>query len=189
MAPDRPQPPGYALFQLQIVLQEVKPVVWRRILVPGTIRLPKFSEVLLAAMGWTNSHLHQFRVDEKLFGMHADDWPDEEIDEKGVTVLQALGYEQRFRYDYDFGDGWEHEVVVEDLSWPEFRLKYAVCFDGENACPPEDVGGAGGYTEFLEAVANPAHNEHERSLEWAGGPFDPAAFDLGAANAALQQIR
>jgi hypothetical protein len=121
--------------------------------------------------------------------MNFDEYPEGEIDEKQVSVLQALRDERRFVYDYDFGDGWEHDVVIEDLSWTYFGLKFAVCIDGQNACPPEDVGGTWGYTEFLEAIADPNHEEHESYLEWVGGPFDPAGFDLASVNAALQKVR
>jgi len=151
--------------------------------------MAKLSEMLLAAMGWTNSHLHAFRVGEKRYGMNFDEYPDGEIDEKTVTVLHVLRDERRFTYDYDFGDGWEHEVVIEELSWSYFGLKFAVCIDGQNACPPEDVGGTGGYVEFLEAISDPTHEEHESYLEWVGGSFDPAEFDLANANALLQKVR
>jgi Plasmid pRiA4b ORF-3-like protein len=118
-----------------------------------------------------------------------DDYPDEEIDEKGVTVLQALREERRFVYDYDFGDGWEHDVIIEEITWPHLGLKFAVCIDGQNACPPEDVGGPGGYSEFLDAISDPTHEEHKSSLEWAGGSFDPVAFSVAGTNAALQGVR
>jgi hypothetical protein len=151
--------------------------------------MAKLSEMLLAAMGWTNSHLHAFRVGEKRYGMNFDEYPDGEIDEKSVTILQALRDERRFTYEYDFGDGWEHDVVIEELTWSYFGLKFAVCIDGQNACPPEDVGGTGGYVEFLEAISDPTHEEHESYLEWAGGSFDPAEFDLANVNALLQKVR
>ncbi len=172
-----------------MVLQDVDPVVWRRLLVPGAVRLTKLHDMLNVAMGWTDSHLHQFRVGDALYGMHLDDWADDEIDEKEMTVLQALRKERRFFYDYDFGDSWEHEVVIEELTWSYFGLKFAVCIDGQNACPPEDVGGTSGYRDFLDAIAEPHHEEHESYLEWVGGTFDPAEFDLAATNATLQRIR
>ena len=100
-----------------------------------------------------------------------------------------MGDVRRFTFDYDFGDSWEHEVVIEDLTWSYLGLKYAVCLDGANTCPPDDVGGAGGYEEFLRALADPTHAMHDTYLEWIGGPFDPAAFDLGEVNAVLQKVR
>ena len=151
--------------------------------------MAKLSGMLLAAMGWTNSHLHAFEVGDKRYGMCFDEYPEGEIDEKTVTVLQAIRDERRFTLEYDFGDSWEHDVVVEDLTWSYFGLKFGVCLDGQNACPPEDVGGPPGYRRFLEAIADPEDEEHDDYLEWAGGSFHAAEFDLATANAALQRIR
>lgn len=151
--------------------------------------MAKLANILLAAMGWSNSHLHAFSVGEKRYGMNYDDYPDDEIDEESVTVLQALREERRFTFEYDFGDSWEHEVRIEALTWSHVSLKYAVCLDGANACPPDDVGGTSGYSEFLTAIADPVHEEHDSYLEWIGEPFDPAEFDLGDVNAVLQKIR
>jgi hypothetical protein len=90
---------------------------------------------------------------------------------------------------YDFGDSWEHEILIEDLWRAELGLKFAVCVDGQNACPPEDVGGYPGYEEFREAIADPDHQERDRMLDWVGGAFDPAEFDLALGNARLQKVR
>lgn len=108
---------------------------------PGSARMAKLSDMLQAAMGWANCHLHAFAVGDQRFGMCLDDYPEDEIDEKRVTVLQALRKEQPFLYEYDFGDGWEHEVVVEAVTFSDAKMKYGVCLGGENACPPEDVEG------------------------------------------------
>ena len=174
---------------MRIQLTDVDPVVWRRVLDPGPVRLSKLSQMLLAAMGQTNSHLHSFRVGDKQFGMHVDDWPEGEIDEKDVTVLQALREERRFLFDYDFGDSGEHEVVIEELSWSDYGLKFAVCIDGQSACPSEDVGGTPCYANFLEAIDDPDHEQRDGYLEWAAGSFDPTEFHLGAANAACKKVR
>jgi hypothetical protein len=151
--------------------------------------MSKLADILLVAMGWSNSHLHAFRIGDRRYGMNFDEFPEGEIDEKTVTVLQSLREERRFMFDYDFGDSWEHEVVIEELTWSDIGLKFAVCLDGANACPPDDVGGTGGYEEFLEAIADRNHEEHESYLEWAGGSFDPCDFELARVNAALQKIR
>lgn len=174
---------------MRIQLNDVDPVVWRRLLVPGAVRMGKLANILLAAMGWSNSHLHAFTVGEARYGMNYDDYPEDEIDEKSVTVLQALRDERRFTFDYDFGDSWEHEVVIEELTWSSLGLKYGVCLDGANACPPDDVGGTWGYGEFLNAITDPSHEQHGSYLEWIGEPFDPTQFDLGDVNAVLQKIR
>lgn len=156
---------------------------------PGAVKMAKVSEMLLAAMGWTDSHLHAFDVGDNRYGMCFDDYPEEEIDEKSVSVLQVLRDERRFTYEYDFGDSWEHDVVIEALTRPAVGLKFGVCIDGQNACPPEDVGGAGGYQAFLVAIADPEDDEHDHFLEWVGGSFDATEFDLATVNAALQRIR
>ena len=139
-------------------------------------------------MGWTDSHLHAFTIGDQRYGLHFDDYPEGEIDETAVSVLKAVGEHRRFFYEYDFGDSWEHDVVVEEVTRTARGLKFAVCIDGQNACPPEDCGGAGGYADFLEALADPDHGDHDRLLQWAGGSFDPTWFDLVSANVALQQL-
>jgi hypothetical protein len=179
-----------AVFRLRIQLKEVHPTVWRRVLVSGGVRLAKLHEVFQAAMGWTNSHLHSFTIGDQLYGTHFDDYPEEELDEHDYSVLVALrGGVRRFEYEYDFGDSWEHEVTVEATTWPRLALKHGVCIDGQNACPPEDVGGPSGYEQFLDALADPLHEEHDNYLVWVGYKFDPAEFDLAQANAALQRLR
>jgi hypothetical protein len=174
---------------LRIRLEDVEPVVWRRVLVPGSVRLSRLHGMIQAAMGWTDSHLHAFRVGDQRFGMRFEDWDEDEVDEKEVTVLEALRDQRGFVYEYDFGDSWSHEVVIEDLRRLPIGLKHAVCLDGQNACPPEDCGGAGGYAVLCEALADSAHEEHDELSRWLGEPFDPAAFDLALVNAALQRVR
>jgi len=178
------------VFQLRVQLKEVHPTVWRRVLVPGGVKLGRLHGIFQAAMGWTNSHLHSFTIGDQLYGMNFDDYPEEELDENEHTVFVALrGGVRRFGYEYDFGDSWEHEVTVEATIWSPLALKHGVCIDGENACPPEDVGGPHGYQQFLEALADPLHEEHDSYLVWVGYKFDAEQFDLAAANAALQRVR
>jgi hypothetical protein len=184
-----PTPPGQGVFQLRIALVEVEPTVWRRLLVPAGVRMAKLHDMFQAVMGWTNSHLHCFTIGDDRYGMHFDEYPEDEIDEKQVTVLRAIGDESRFCYEYDFGDSWDHEVIVERFVRIPLGLKHAVCVDGENACPPEDCGGTGGYAELLEVLADPGHEEHDDLVSWVGGSFDSTFFDLAGVNAALQQIR
>jgi hypothetical protein len=126
------------------------------------------------------SHLHSFVIGDALYGTHLDDYPDEEIDETTVSVANAIGSERRFSYQYDFGDSWEHEVVVEATSTSAIGLKFAVCLDGQNACPPEDCGGAPGFADLVEVLADPSHEEHDDFLTWVGGAYDPTTFDLAA---------
>ena len=179
-------------WQLKIQLLDVIPTVWRRLVVPETITLPKLHQVFQAALGWTNSHLHEFVIGGVRYGEPDPDFDDEleHVDERGVKLHNALGIDARcFDYVYDFGDDWHHVVLVEDQHIDAKRRTSIRCIDGENACPPEDVGGAFRYEEFLTAVGDPSHEEHETYREWSGGRFDPRRFDLDAANRALGKIK
>lgn len=177
------------MIQLRIAFDDVDPAVWRRLLVPGSVKLAKLHDIFQAAMGWTNSHLHRFEIGAMVFGMHFDDYSEDQIDEKEVTVVRAIGDHDRFTYAYDFGDRWEHTVVVESSAQMPRGLKHAQCLDGENACPPEDCRGPHGYAELLEVLRDASHEDHDHLTEWVGGSFDPEAFDLVAVNVALQQLR
>ncbi len=182
--------PQQPVFQLRIRLEGIDPPVWRRVLVPGGVRLAKLHDIFQAAMGWTDSHLHNFTIGDQLYGMQFDDYPEGELDETEHTVFVALrGGVRRFVYEYDFGDSWTHEVVIEDFAFVSHTLKFGVCLDGQGACPPEDVGGIGGYEQFLEALADPLHEEHDDMLVWVGFRFDPAVFSVASANVALQRVR
>jgi hypothetical protein len=174
--------------QLRVQLREVRPQVWRRLLVPGRLRLDKFHLVLQAAMGWTNSHLHNFVIGQLSYGPELEETI-ADVDETTVSLGEALGAERRALYEYDFGDSWDHDVVVEDRIHTKLSLKLAVCLDGQNACPPEDCGGPDGYRAMVSSLADPADAEHDSFLEWLGGTFDPTAFSLVDANAALQRLR
>jgi hypothetical protein len=176
-------------FTLHIALLDHRPEIWRRLLVPGSVRLDKLHMIFQEAMGWTNSHLHQFQIGDASYGMHAEDWPEDELHEVEFKFADVVQQDHRFRYEYDFGDSWEHEVVVERAETIRPALQFAVCLAGANACPPEDCGGTGGYADLLEALSDPSHSEHKQYLQWIGGSFDPAAFDLAATNAALQRLR
>lgn len=163
--------------QLKVTLRDVEPPVWRRVIVPSDTKLSTLAPILLDAMGWHNEHLHLFEVDGKQFGEPDPDW--DVLDERGrklVTVLPDVGATMRF--DYDFGDGWEHDVVVEAIEPAERGGIYPRLIDGKRACPPEDCGGPLGYRNLLEAVADPAHPDHENAKEWLGDDFDPERFDL-----------
>ena len=180
-------------WQLRVELLEVTPAVWRRIIVPETITLPRLHRVLQASMGWTNSHLHEFVINGVRYGEPDPDWDEElkQVDERRVLLHRALGHEARcFDYIYDFGDDWHHIVVVEDpyASRPG-REAGIQCTAGENACPPEDVGGPRGYADFLGAIADPDHEEHSNFRSWIGGNFDPARFDLPTIQRALAKIK
>ncbi len=184
-----PSPPGQPVIDCTIELREVEPRVWRRLLVPGSVRLDKLHRMFRAAMGWEDSHLHAFEIGGERYGMHFDDYPDGELHEKDFTVVTAVGTNDRFTYEYDFGDSWEHEVTVRGMWRMPRGLKFAVCLDGANACPPEDVGGSWGYEHLLEVLADPSHEEHELLSRWVGRTVDRYEFDIGLVNARLQAVR
>jgi Plasmid pRiA4b ORF-3-like protein len=175
------------LFQLKITLHESKPPIWRRIQVPDCT-LGDLHELIQAAMGWKNYHMHQFTIGGVRYGI-----PDSELglkNEAKVRLSQIVprsGTPFRFRYEYDFGDGWLHDILFEGSPPNEVSQKYPVCLEGSRACPPEDVGGVWGYAEFLDAIADPKHERHCELLEWIGGEFDPEEFDAKAATIAMMK--
>jgi hypothetical protein len=144
-------------------------------------------------MGWEDSHMHQFKVGKTYYGtLYPDDFDDVTMtkDEKTVAVSEVMAKPKaKMVYEYDFGDSWEHEILLEKILPPEPGVKYPVCLDGKRACPPEDCGGTWGYADLLEAIQDPKHPEHEDRLEWIGGSFDPEAFDVGKVNRALKRLR
>lgn len=174
-------------YQLYVELADVRPKVWRRLLVPFTVRLQQLHGMLLWGTGWDGGHLHEF-----IFGdtNYAAVEPLSELghgvmDEENVSLRDALGRRQSFVYIYDYGDNWQHKFKVEKIVTLDTPILLAVCIAGANACPPEDVGGVPGYEEFLEALADPDHAEHEMLSKWIGGPFEPTAFDIDQVNQRL----
>jgi hypothetical protein len=180
---------GKTAVQLRISLMELTPTIWRRLLVPGQIKLSKLHAIFQAAMGWGDYHLHYFEIAGQRYGLPDPDWEIEDIDEDTVVFSDLVEGRTRFFYEYDFGDSWRHEVVVESIEPVPLILKFATCIDGQRACPPEDCGGTHGYRDFLDAISDPDHEEHDDYVGWIGHPFDPDAFDLAATNAALQRVR
>ena len=181
------------LFQFKITLLGSEPPIWRRIQVQNCT-LDKLHEHIQTAMGWTNSHLHQFEVKGQRYGdpeLLDDGFDDFDCKDSTTTmvndILPKTGKRFAFKYEYDFGDGWEHEVMFEGSPPIDPKAKYPLCLEGERACPPEDCGGIWGYGDVLEAIRNPKHDEHENMLEWVGGRFDPERFDPGKATKEMKK--
>ena len=166
---------------------EHTPTIWRRLLVPGEIKLSKVHSIFQAAMGWEDYHLHLFEIGDRTYGEPDDETEDEDIDEGSVLLSELVEAPMRFRYQYDFGDDWHHEVIVESIEPVPLILKFAACLDGQRACPPEDCGGIGGFEQLLAAARNPDSELPYRL--WDGRPFDPEEFSVAATNAALQRVR
>jgi hypothetical protein len=177
------------VLQLKISLVGAsKPPVWRRVLVPANMRLNRLHDVIQAAMGWQGYHMHAFTAGGVDYGL-----PDPELghrDERKTAVNSVIVEPgDRMRYVYDFGDDWEHDVVVEKVLVAEPGARYPVCLTGKGRCPPEDCGGVWGYGDLRETLADPTHEEHDGMLEWLGiqtaAEFDAVAFDADDVNLIL----
>jgi hypothetical protein len=176
------------VYQLRIALVDVSPQVWRRVLVPGGYTLDRLHRVFQYAMGWQDLHLHSFDLGGAQYG---EPDPVGELvlrDELDARLDAVTGKGDVFRYTYDFGDWWEHEVTVEDVVGAEPDERYPLCLDGAWACPPEDSGGGHGYRELLEALDDPGHPRHEEARSRFRDGFDPEAFDAGRVTTLLRRL-
>jgi hypothetical protein len=188
--------PAAPLYQLKITLKWSKPPIWRRVVVRADVTLDWLHDVVQIVMGWTNSHMHQFIAGRGFavtyYGRPNPEFADmgqEMLNERRHTVADlAPAAKRKFTYEYDFGDSWCHEVVVEKILPPDVSFKHPVCLAGANACPPEDCGGMDGYYNLLEVMADPKHPEHTHMKEWLGGEFDATEFCLDGVNAVLKRI-
>lgn len=185
-------PAPKSIYQIKVTLQDSKPTIWRRFLVGDNVTLHNLHDILQIVMGWTNSHLHHFIVDGEYYSEPFDDdfatvETKNEVRYKLNQFVRGEGF--KFRYEYDFGDGWMHNLIVEKILPVEKGVHYPVCIKGKRACPPEDVGGVWGYDDFLEAIANPNHPERKEMLEWIGADFDPDRFDMERINERLRHPR
>jgi hypothetical protein len=177
------------VYQLKVTLQRTRPPIWRRLLVRSDTTLARMHEIIQTSMGWYDSHLHEFVADGVEYGVPDQDWGDAVTDERGVMLAEVAARPgDRLLYRYDFGDDWEHELVVEKVLEPQPGTTYPMCLKGRRACPPEDVGGVWGYAEFLRVLADPDDPEREERLEWVGGDFDPEEFDAASVNAQLREL-
>ena len=189
----KPPPPTAKVITMKVTLDESRPPIWRRFEVTSNIALGDLHHTLQFVMGWTDSHLHEFIINNKHYGRPSPDtsFPDDPplIDEREIelgSVVKRKG--QKFRYIYDYGDDWEHIVLVERIGPVEAGVLYPVCLDGERACPPEDCGGIFGYYEMLEVLKNPGHEEYKHFREWLRSDFDPEVFDAIATDQLLDDM-
>ncbi len=176
------------VYLLKIHLLGIQPAIWRRFVVPAGITLDRLHDVIQIVMGWSDSHLHEFIIGKKRYTEN----PESKVDglECGKYRLGDLIKQKgrTFRYLYDFGDSWEHELVLEESRYfnPKMRVEL-VCLEGERACPPDDVGGVFGYFEFCNALKDPTHEEHESYMEWSDGDYDIEQFDSESVNRELMK--
>jgi hypothetical protein len=176
------------VYQFKISLDGIKPTIWRRIQVPGNYSFWDLHVAIQDAMGWEDYHLHEFQIRKPgtqelmRIGIPDDDfdWSRETLPDSEIKISEYFTNENRIaRYEYDFGDGWIHKIIFKKALEKESGQKYPKCIAGKRACPPEDVGGIGGYYSFLEIIGDPNHLEHERMLEWVGEEYDPEEFEPG----------
>ncbi len=182
------------IYQLKVTLLDTRPPIWRRLLVPSGFTLEDLHSVIQAAVGWHNSHLHEFRIGQERFGK-----PDRSDCFRGPSALHSERTAHLFRvlskvgvkarYTYDFGDSWEHAIAMEKVLPPEAEIAYPVCIAGKLQGPPDDCGGIPGYYNLLEALHDPDHPEHEDLREWIGDEFDPEAFSVNEVNRRLAPIQ
>jgi hypothetical protein len=174
------------IYQFKITLSDIKPPIWRRIQVPSNLTFKSFHEVIQHAMGWENCHLHQFIITSPKNGIierisiHFEDPIEEELDVINESRVKISSYfslnNKKAKYEYDFGDSWMHDILLEKIMPIEENIKYPRCISGKRSCPPEDCGGVWGYYDFLEIIKNPDHPEYKERIEWIG-EFDFEAFD------------
>jgi hypothetical protein len=174
---------GRPLYQLKVTLQGARPAIWRRIVLPCNVPLKRLHDALQAVMGWTDDHLHQFQAGEVLYGTSDREFGIQRVSENKTTLDQVLRrVKDRLLYEYDFGDSWMHDVVLEKVLPPTREGTYPLVLAGKRACPPEDVGGMHGYHHLLQVLADAKHPEYAEMREWVGEEFDPEAFDVRQAN-------
>jgi hypothetical protein len=178
-----------AVYQIKVTLLGCRPPIWRRLLMQGNTTLDRLHRFLQTAMGWTDSHLHQFIVGERYIGPRI---PSEDLDVEDERRFRlddvARRPKAKFIYEYDFGDSWQHEILVEKVLGPEDGAPSPACVAGARACPPEDCGGVWGYASLLKTLSNPKHPEYREMKEWAGN-IDSERFDVDAVNSLLSGRR
>ena len=174
------------VFQFKISLQEIEPLIWRRIQISDLCTFWSLHVVIQDALGWQDYHLHEFTVIDPLdsstikIGIPSDEDPDEYRPLAGweLKVAPFLEKNSTMLYEYDFGDSWQHTIKFEGKFDKEPGNKYPICLGGQRSCPPEDVGGSHGYAMFLKSIKDKKHPEHKNNLRWIGGRFDPEHFNI-----------
>lgn len=172
------------IYQLKVALIGITPPIWRRVHVGGDCTLAQLHSVLQVVMGWENCHLYMFRIGGKTYGTpDVDEDGDLKLIDPKRTRLDAVSPSvgTMLTYVYDYGDNWQHELLLEAIVMPALDTTYPRCIAGERRCPPEDVGGIGGYSNYLEAMTDPNHEEHEDMMMWRG-PFQPEDFSVEKVN-------
>ncbi len=173
----------------KIALFGIEPTIWRTFIVNDDYRMDRFHQVIQLVMGWTNSHLHEFSVNNRCIGMLMEDELDStNIEDECSIHLRDLNLKpgDTFNYLYDFGDSWEHFISLEKVE--SQTDSHPLCTGGENASPPEDCGGFPGYMNIVDILGNPNHEEHDEMIEWLPEGYEPAFFPLETVNNKLDKF-
>jgi len=177
------------ILQLNIRLEHIAPKIWRRVLVPDSITFKGLHEIIQNAMGWGNCHLWQFKNGRNNY-IGLAELLEDDVQDAGKLKLSAIfnKIKAKVSYEYDFGDGWDHIILLEKILEPDKKLVYPVCIDGARNCPPEDCGGVWGYSQLVETMADKKHPEYKDMKEWLGYIYKPEKFDLKEANHRLRNL-
>ena len=171
------------IIQLKISLEYIKPEIWRRYVVDSAASLDRFHDIIQAVMGWTNSHLYGFSIDGIDYSPADDEFDSDYEDTKGKTLKKlGLRLKQKIKYAYDFGDDWQHTIVVERILENAAGMEPPICIDGARNCPPEDCGSVPGYQDIVEAMKKPKSKQAQEFIEWLGEPYDPDKFETDEIN-------
>ena len=175
------------IYQIQVVLTNTKPKIWRSLLVNSDILLVDLHRIIQTTMGWTNSHLHLFN--DGLTDYAPKEFEVEESRNSRTIKLNSILKKEKSKilYEYDFGDSWNHDIILEKIIKEEETGQIPRCIKGKRNCPPEDCGGTWGYNDLLLTISNPKHEDYESMMEWLGGNFDPEYFDIDEINNNLRQ--
>ncbi|MFC1717739.1 plasmid pRiA4b ORF-3 family protein [Candidatus Poribacteria bacterium] len=175
------------VYQMKVTLLDIRPPIWRRFLVTSDRTLYRLHLILQSIMGWENYHLYRFTIDGIRFGEPDEEYEPDIKHTRRTKLRNVIDAEnQKIFYTYDYGDSWEHEILVEKILPMKPGSQYPICLEGERACPPEDCGGTPGYGRLLEIIQNPDDEEYEHIMLWLGGYFDPEVFDLQEVNRELK---
>jgi hypothetical protein len=174
------------ILQLKITLDRIKPPIWRRVLVKSSISFDELHEIIQIAMGWDNYHLYEFEVSKTRVSNYEDDFGGVREDSDTLTLADVWADIKKFTYVYDFGDHWEHLILIEKVLPIDAHITYPICTAGALRCPPEDCGGIPGFYHMLAILEDKKHPEHADMLEWIGEDFDAEDFDINLVNAKLK---
>jgi hypothetical protein len=174
------------IYQMKISLDFIRPEIWRSFVVDSSILLDDFHNIIQNIMGWTNTHLYGFNIKNEDYSPIDEDSDPSEKDSKIFSLRQLeLQEKDQIRYTYDFGDDWQHTIILEKVLQPDNKMQTPYCLDGARNCPPEDCGSTPGYEGIVEAMKTPKSKAAKEFIEWLGEPYDPEKFNKDEINEIL----